>query len=112
MASCALTAFASVFAPQSCHDACSGFHEVFDFCAESFVRDFALKRVACVYNSFNLLTTTSGVFGGEYCCCQLREQVLMVAGVRRQRRDVGGGGGGDDLTASETSYVVNTKGLF
>ena len=63
MASCALTAFASVFAPQSCHDACSGFHEVFDFCAANFVRDFALKRVACVHNSFNLLTTTSGVFG-------------------------------------------------
>ena len=75
------------------------------------VRDFDLKRVACVHNSFSLLTTTSGVFWGEYCCCQLREQVLMVAGVRRQRRDVGvgGGGGGDVLAAAEMSYVVNPK---
>ena len=74
------------------------------------VRDFDLKHVACVHNCFSLLTTTSGVFWGEYCCCQLREQVLMVAGVRRQRRDVGvggGGGGGDVLAAAEMSYVVN-----
>ena len=73
------------------------------------VRDFDLKRVACVHNTFSLLTTTSGVFWGEYCCCQLREQVLMVAGVHRQRRDVGFdvGGGGDVLAAAEMSYVVN-----
>jgi hypothetical protein len=72
------------------------------------VRNFGLKRVACVHNSFSLFTTTSGVFWGEYCCCQLQEHVL-VAGVRRQRRDVGddGGGGGDVLAAAEMSYVVN-----
>ena len=77
------------------------------------VRDFDLKRVACVHNSFSLCTTTSDVFWEEYCCCQPRAKVMMVAGVRQQRRDVGVGdsSGGNVLAAAEMSYVVNLKVL-
>ena len=81
------------------------------------VRSFALKRVVSVYNSFNLLTTTSGEFWKEYGCCLLRVQILLMGGVRRQLGEVGGcsaadvSAGGDVLRRQHKEMKQGTRSI-